>query len=101
MADNRGEGGNDGPAEFATFIVRVARDSAGSMSGVVEWVRTGERTRFHGLAEISEVIARMLKQTGSWRDWAGTIRWRSSLDFAVPTRLTEGRCCEGEHRGRC
>ena len=62
MPDIRGEGGNNGPVEFATFIVRISQDSAGSMTGVVEWVRTGEKTRFHELAAISEVIARMLKR---------------------------------------
>ena len=65
MTDKRGDGRNNGPEEFATFIVRVSKDSAGSVSGVVEWVRTGERTRFHELAEISEVISRMLKRARS------------------------------------
>ena len=62
MTDERGEAGNSGPEEFATFIVRVSKDSAGSISGVVEWVRTGERIRFHDLAAISEFISRMLKR---------------------------------------
>ena len=65
MTDRQGERKSNGPAEFATFIVRVSRDSVGSMSGVVEWVRTGEKIRFHGLAAISEVIARMLRQVRS------------------------------------
>jgi hypothetical protein len=65
VTDDQGEKRSDGLAEFATFIVRVSRDSVGSMSGVVEWVRTGEKTRFHGLAAISEAIARMLQQARS------------------------------------
>jgi len=52
--------GGDGLSVFATFIVRVSKDEAGAINAVVEWVRTGERTRVHGLAAISEVIARML-----------------------------------------
>jgi len=62
VTDKHGGGGSNGPAEFATFIVRVSKDSAGSMSGVVEWVRTGERIQFHDLASISEVISCMLKR---------------------------------------
>ena len=52
--------GGDGPLVFATFIVRVSKDEAGAISAVVEWVRTGERSRVCGLAAISEVIARMM-----------------------------------------
>ena len=62
MTDDRGEGWSNGPAEFATFIVRISQDRAGSTRGVVEWVRTGEKIRIHELAAISEVIARMLKR---------------------------------------
>jgi hypothetical protein len=65
VTDKPGDAGSNGPAEFATFIVRVSKDSAGSMSGVVEWVRTGERTRVHDLAAVSEVISRMLKRARS------------------------------------
>ena len=49
-------------SRFATFIVRVSQDSAGTISGVVEQVRTGERVRFHGLAAVSGVIARMIEE---------------------------------------
>ena len=55
--------GRDGPSVFATFIVRLSKDEAGAINAVVEWVRTGERTRVHGLAGISEVIARMLDRS--------------------------------------
>lgn len=48
---------DDEPSGFATFIVRVSHDSAGTISGVVEWVRTGEKIRVHGFAAIAEVIA--------------------------------------------
>lgn len=49
---------------FAIFIVRVSQDSAGTISGVIEWVRTGERIRFDEVGAISEVIARMLQRPG-------------------------------------
>ncbi len=60
MTADRKEGPSNGPSRFATFIVRVSYDSAGRISGVVEWVRTGEKVPFRGLAAISEVIARMV-----------------------------------------
>jgi hypothetical protein len=52
----------DGPSSFATFIVRISHDDRGRTSGVVEWVRTGEKVRFHGLAAISEAIACMMER---------------------------------------
>jgi hypothetical protein len=61
VTEEYGEGMGNGPAAFATFIVRVAQDRAGTVSGVVEWVRTGEKIRFHGLAAITEVIARVME----------------------------------------
>lgn len=66
MATDAGEERSDGPSRFATFIVRVSQDRAGVISGVVEWVRTGERIRFHGFAAISEVIAGLAE--GTMRD---------------------------------
>jgi hypothetical protein len=42
-----------------TFIVRLARDAAGRVTGIVERVRTGEKERFEGVAAIATVIARM------------------------------------------
>ena len=62
MTADRGEGREDGPSGFATFIVRISHDDAGRISGVVEWVRTGEKIRFRGLAAIGEVIARMVER---------------------------------------
>ena len=63
MAADGGEGRSDGPSRFATFIVRVSEDRAGEITGVVEWVRTGESIRFHGFAAISEVIAGFVEGT--------------------------------------
>ena len=60
MTDDRGEAAGNGPLGFATFIVRVYEDREGVITGVVEWVRTGEKMRFHRLAAISEVIAHMM-----------------------------------------
>jgi hypothetical protein len=62
VAVDRRERRTDGPSGFATFIVRISHDDAGAIGGVVEWVRTGERIRFHGLAAISEIIARMVER---------------------------------------
>jgi hypothetical protein len=62
VAADRGERRTDGPLGFATFIVRISHDDTESIGGVVEWVRTGERIRFHGLAAISEIIARMVER---------------------------------------
>ena len=42
-----------------TFIVRLSRDEAGRVTGIVERVRTGEKERFEGVAAIATVIARM------------------------------------------
>lgn len=61
MSGDRGAGRNNAPSAFATFIVRISRDDAGRISGVVEWVRTGEKIQFHGLPAISGVIARMFE----------------------------------------
>lgn len=61
-------------AGFATFIVRTARDEAGSLSGVVERVKTGEKGRFQGLDGMRELIARMVADAvgeGATRDGAG------------------------------
>jgi hypothetical protein len=42
-----------------TFVVRLSRDAAGRVTGIVERVRTGEKERFEGLAALATVIARM------------------------------------------
>jgi len=44
---------------FATFIVRLSRDDAGHLSGVVEQVRTGVKRRVEGVEAITRVIAEM------------------------------------------
>jgi hypothetical protein len=62
VAHDRGAGWSNEPAGFATFIVRVSQDSAGAISGVVEWVRSGEKIRFHGLAALSEVICGLVER---------------------------------------
>ncbi|HEV8673530.1 MAG TPA: hypothetical protein VGX21_05740 [Methylomirabilota bacterium] len=42
-----------------TFVVRLSRDEAGRVTGIVERVRTGEKERFEGIAAIATVIAHM------------------------------------------
>jgi hypothetical protein len=44
-----------------TFVLRVARDEAGRLTGIVERVRTGEKQRFEGLGAIAPLIAQMLR----------------------------------------
>jgi hypothetical protein len=43
-----------------TFVVRLSRDEAGRVAGIVERVRTGEKERFEGVAAIATLIARMV-----------------------------------------
>jgi hypothetical protein len=47
-----------------TFVVRVAPDEAGRLTGVVERVRTGEKHRFEGEAAIGRIIARIVASEG-------------------------------------
>lgn len=44
----------------AVFIVRLTRDPAGRVTGVVERVRTGEKERFTGVEEIGPLVAELL-----------------------------------------
>jgi hypothetical protein len=44
----------------ATFIVRVDRDAAGGVTGVVERVRTGEKTRVQAISDVGRILAAML-----------------------------------------
>ena len=44
------------------FIVRLARDRTGRMTGVVERVRTGEKERVATVEEIGQVLAAMLER---------------------------------------
>jgi hypothetical protein len=50
----------DGPSAPSTFIVRITPDEAGSITGVVEHVRTGLKERVQSVADISRVIAAMV-----------------------------------------
>jgi hypothetical protein len=43
-----------------TFIVRLSRDDAGHVTGIVERVQTGEKARFDALDVLAEVIGRMV-----------------------------------------
>jgi hypothetical protein len=45
----------------AAFVLRLARDEAGRLTGIVERVRTGEKQRFEDLGAIAPLIARMLR----------------------------------------
>ena len=45
---------------YATFVVRVVRDDAGQLAGIVERVRTGEKARFETTAGMGQLIARMV-----------------------------------------
>lgn len=44
----------------AVFIVRLARDPTGRVTGVVERVRTGEKERVAAVEEIGSILAEML-----------------------------------------
>ena len=44
----------------AVFIVRLARDTAGKVTGVVERVRNGQKERFTALEEVGAIVAQML-----------------------------------------
>jgi hypothetical protein len=49
---------------YATFVVRVVRDAAGQLAGIVERVRTGEKVRFETTDGIGPLIARMVAGDG-------------------------------------
>jgi len=44
-----------------TFILRLVRDEAGRVTGIVERVRTREKERFEGLGAVPSLLARMLR----------------------------------------
>lgn len=44
----------------ATFIVRLARSASGQITGVVERVRTGEKSRVIAVEAVAEILAEML-----------------------------------------
>jgi hypothetical protein len=49
----------------ASFVVRVAQDGRGEVSGVVERVATGAKEAFTSVEAIGRVIARMLRREDS------------------------------------
>lgn len=51
----------------ATFIVRVWRDAAGRLNGVVERVATGEKARFQGAEAMAALVQQMAPKTGELR----------------------------------
>jgi hypothetical protein len=53
---------NDDAAQAATtFIVRALRDARGRVHGIVERVKTGEKSRFAGADGLGGVIEKMLE----------------------------------------
>ena len=46
------------------FIVRLARDPTGRVTGIVERVRTGEKERVAAMEEIGGVLTAMLEREG-------------------------------------
>jgi len=50
------------PAQLLTFVVRLARDDAGALTGTVTRVRSGEQHRFEGVEAISALIATMVNR---------------------------------------
>jgi hypothetical protein len=53
-------GEHEDPETRLTFVLRLVRDRAGGISGVVERVRTGEKARLEGLDGIAPALAAML-----------------------------------------
>jgi len=47
-------------SRYVTFVVRVVRDDAGQLGGIVERVRTGEKARFATTDGIGRLIAGMV-----------------------------------------
>jgi hypothetical protein len=58
--DDRTRPRGERPTGSIAFIVRVARDAAGGLAGIVEHVRTGRKERFDGLEAIPSVIATLM-----------------------------------------
>jgi hypothetical protein len=53
---------NENP-QTATYIVRLMRDPAGEVSGVVERVRTGVKHPFEGRVALCEVLQDLIENT--------------------------------------
>jgi len=47
-------------SQTSIFVIRVVRDPAGGVSGVVERVRTGFKQRFEGREALCRVVEEML-----------------------------------------
>ena len=50
----------DARGETHTFILRLTRDAAGRVRGVLERVRTGEKVPVQGLGTLGPLVGRML-----------------------------------------
>ena len=50
----------EGEGHRAVFIVRLDRDPRGVVTGVLERVRTGEKVRIDGLADVGRLLAELL-----------------------------------------
>jgi len=51
--------------ELHTFILRLSRDAAGRVRGVLERVRTGEKVRVQELGMLGPLVGRMLDDKGA------------------------------------
>ena len=51
---------------FATFVLRLAHDEAGQLTGVVERVATAEKARVDSLEAIPAAIGRMVTAEEGW-----------------------------------
>jgi len=63
LGHNQGSGETGPPehlGEYTTLILRIRRDDAGRLSGVVERVRTGRKVQVHGLETFSRAVASLL-----------------------------------------
>ena len=47
-------------SEFATFVLRLAHDEAGRLTGVVERVATGEKARVRDVEGLTKVLGQWL-----------------------------------------
>jgi hypothetical protein len=51
-----------GAGERTTFIVRLTREPGGTLTAIVERVRTGEKARVQGLEQLGAALLRMLDE---------------------------------------
>jgi hypothetical protein len=54
-----------GSEQRLSFIVRLGRNSSGGFVGVIERVRTGEKSRVVAVEEVGAVLAEMLAREDS------------------------------------